>query len=447
MLLLAATAIAGALAGIVRADNPIVQNIYTADPAPMIYNDRVYLFTGHDEDGASYFDMRNWHLFSTNDMANWLHHGEVMNLSVFSWADQNAWAGQVVQRNNKFYFYIPIRRRGGSMAIGVAVSDSITGPYRDALGKPLVENAEIDPTVFIDDNGQAYLYWGNPNLWYIKLNQDMISYSGGLSKVELTTAGFGPRPSPSAARPAAYEEGPWLFKRNGLYYMLYAANCCSEDLRYSTGPSATGPWTYRGLLMATEGRSFTNHPGYIEYKGQPYFFYHNGALDGGSGYARSVAVESFKFNSDGTIPQMRMSTQGPAQVGTLNPYTRVEAETIAWSKGIETETCSEGGLNVGFINNGDFIKVKGVNFGSSGARSFSARVASATTGGNIELRVGSESGTVIGTCGVQNTGGWQNWVTVGCSVSGATGVQDLYLRFTGSGSDYLFNFNWWQFSQ
>lgn len=446
MFLLAAAALLGALANIAGADNPIVQNIYTADPAPILYDGKVFLFTGHDQDGATGFDMRDWQLFSTSDMVNWQHHASPLALSTFSWADLNAWAGQVVQRNNKFYFYVPIRRRGGGMAIGVAVSDSIYGPYRDAIGRPLVENSEIDPTVFIDDNGQAYLYWGNPNLSYVRLNQDMISYSGGVTQVQLTTQSFGPRRSGTNSRPTAYEEAPWLFKRNGLYYMLYAANCCSEDLRYSTGPSATGPWTYRGLLMATEGRSFTNHPGYIEYKGQSYFFYHNGALDNGSGYQRSVAVESFNFNSDGTIPQLRMSTQGPAQQGTLNPYVRVEAETMAWSRGIETEVCSEGGLNVGFINNGDYIKVKGVNFGS-GARNFSARVASATNGGNIELRLGSDTGSLVGTCRVPATGGWQTWTTVSCTVSGATGTQDLFFKYTGSGSDNLFNVNWWQFSQ
>ncbi|XEU95988.1 hypothetical protein FSHL1_001273 [Fusarium sambucinum] len=336
---------------VANADNPIVQTVYTADPAPIVHNGRVYLFTSHDEDGSTFFNMKDWRLFSSNDMVNWQHHPSPMGLTTFSWANDRAWAGQVAARNGKFYYYVPVAMKNGRMAIGVGVSDNIVGPYRDTLDKPLVENNEIDPTVFIDDDGQAYMYWGNPGLYYVKLN-----------------------------------------------------------------------------------------PGHISY-----FFYHNGALPGGSGYTRSVAVESFQYNSNGLIPQLRMTTAGPAQVRPLDPYTRQEAETIAWTNGVETEACSEGGLSVGFINNGDYIKVKGVAFGN-GARSFSARVASANSrGGKIELRLGSETGKLVGTCTVPSTGGWQTWRTIDCPVSGAMGTSDLFLRFSGEGSDYLFNFNWWQF--
>ncbi|KAJ4412386.1 hypothetical protein N0V91_000859 [Didymella pomorum] len=410
------------LAGPVKADNPIVQTLYSADPAPLVYNNSVYLFTGHDEDGSTDFNMRDWRLFSSADMANWQDHGVVMSLATFSWASSRAWAGQVIPRNGKFYYYVPVQQKSGSMAIGVAVSDNILGPYKDAIGKPLVANNEIDPTVYIDDNGQAYLYWGNPNLWYAKLNTDMISISGSPVQVQLTTAGFGARRSGTNSRPTSYEEGPWIYKRGSLWYLVYAANCCSEDIRYSTGPSITGPWTYRGLVMATAGASFTNHPAVIDFGGSSYFFYHNGALPGGSGYTRSVAVEKFTYNSDGTIPTLSMTTAGAPMVGTLNPYTRQEAETIAFSSGLKTEVCSEGGMAVSFINNNDYIKIKGVAFGT-GAKTFSSRVASAGSGGKIEVRLG-----------------------MSCPVSGATGTQDLFLKFTG-GSDYLFNFNWWQFSK
>lgn len=427
-----------------KADNPIVQTIYTADPAPLVHNGRVYLYTGHDEDGSTYFTMRDWRVYSSSDMANWTDHGSPMSLATFSWADANAWAGHVAYRNNKFYWYVPVRQRStGRMVIGVAVANSPTGPFTDALGRPLVDNNEIDPNVIIDDDGQAYLYWGNPRLAYVRLNSDMISYSGGINYVQLTAAGFGAR-SGNAQRPTLYEEGPWVYKRGSLYYNVFAAECCSEFIGYSTAPSATGPWTYRGTVMPRQGASFTNHAGVVDFAGGSYFFYHNGALPGGSGYTRSVAVEKFTYNSDGTIPQINMTTAGPPQVGTLNPYVRQEAETSAWAQGVETEASTEGGMNVGFIENNDYVKVKGVAFGN-GATSFSARVASGTSGGRIEVRLGSATGTLVGTCNVGGTGGWQTWTTVTCPISGATGTRDLFLRFAGN-SGYLFNLNWWQFT-
>ncbi len=426
------------------ADNPIVQTIYTADPAPLVYNDRVYLYTGHDEDNSSTYTMKEWRVWSSDDMVNWTDHGSPLDLSSFSWASKNAWAGQTIYRNGKFYWYVPMTDKAtGQMAIGVAVSDSPTGPFHDALGHPLVENGQIDPTVFIDDDGQAYLYWGNPDLWYVKLNADMTSYTGSPSKIQLTTAGFGTRTG-DANRPTLFEEGPWVYKRNGLYYIVFAAKCCSEFIAYSTAPGPTGPWTYRGTIMPTQGGSFTNHPGITDFKGNSYFFYHNGGLAGGSGYTRSVAVEKFSYNSDGTIPTINMTSTGAPQVGTLNPYTRQEAETIAWESGVETEPASEGGMDVGYIENGDYIKVKGVAFGA-GASSFTARVASATGGSTVELHLGSPDGTTVGRCSVPSTGDWQTWTSVSCPVSGATGTQDLYLKFTG-GSGYLLNMNWWQFT-
>ncbi|MEU4574250.1 family 43 glycosylhydrolase [Nonomuraea sp. NPDC023979] len=426
------------------ADNPIVQTIYTADPAPLVHDGRVYVYTGHDEDGSTYFTMRDWRVYSSSDMANWTDHGSPLSLATFAWADANAWAGHVTHRNGRFYWYVPVRdRASGSMAIGVAVADSPTGPFRDAIGRPLVNNGEIDPNVLIDDNGQAYLYWGNPRLWYVRLNTDMISYSGSPTQIPLTTAGYGTRTG-NAARPTLYEEAPWVFKRNGLYYNVFAAECCSEFIAYSTAPTATGPWTYRGTIMPRQGSSFTNHAGIVDFAGGSYFFYHNGALPGGGGFTRSVAVEKFTYNADGTIPVINMTTAGPPQIGTLDPFVRQEAETMAWSSGVETEPSEEGGLNVGFIENGDHLKVKGVAFGN-GASSFTARVASATSGGRIELRLGSATGALVGTCAVTGTGGWQNWASVTCPVSGATGTHDLYLRFTG-GSGYLLNLGWWQFT-
>lgn len=431
---------------ITYADNPIVQTVYTADPAPMVYDGVCYLYTSHDEDVTvnNFFTMNDYRCYSSTDMVNWTDHGSPLAYTDFSWSNGKAWAPQCIERNGKFYMYVPLGKKSGGEAIGVAVSDSPTGPFKDPLGKPLIERGwgDIDPTVYVDDDGQAYLYWGNPDLFYVKLNPDMISYSGGIVKVPLTTASFGTRSKTDRA--TSYEEGPWFYKRNNLYYMVFAGGPVPEHIAYSTSPGPTGPWTYRGIIMPTQGASFTNHPGVVDYKGNSYLFYHNGALPGGGGYKRSVCVEKFTYRADGTIPTINMTKEGAPQIGTLNPYVRVEGETICWESGVETEKCSEGGMNVSHIENGDYIKIKGVNFGT-GAESFEARVASATNGGNIELRLDSPTGTLIGTCQVSGTGGWQTWTTKTCKVTGATGTHDLYLRFTG-GSGFLLNLNWWKFN-
>jgi hypothetical protein len=429
------------------ADNPIVQTSYTADPAPMMYNGRLYLYTSHDEDVTvnNFFTMNDWRLYSTVDMVNWTDHGSPASYKTFSWGTGDAWAPQGVARSGKVYLYVPINNSTGAK-IGVAVATSPEGPFTDAIGKALVSTGtgDIDPTVFVDDDGQAYLYWGNPNLWYVKLNADMTSYTGSPTKTSLTTAGFGTRSNTDRA--TAYEEGPWFYKRGSLYYIVYPSDGTPEKISHTTSSGPLGPWTYRGDIMAKQsgaGSSFTNHPGVIDYKGKSYFFYHNAALPGGGGYKRSVCVEEFTYDADGSIPAIKMTTAGPAAVGVLNPFQQVEAETIAFSAGLKTEVCGEGGMDVTSINDGDYIKVKEVNFGS-GVTSFEARVASNTSGGNIELHLDSLSGTSIGMCAIQGTGGVQIWTTKTCAVSGANGKHDLFLKFTG-GSGNLFNFNWWRF--
>jgi arabinoxylan arabinofuranohydrolase len=429
--------------------NPVIQTIYTADPAPLVYKDTVFLYTGHDEDKSTWFTMKDWRCYSSTDMVNWTDHGSPLSIKTFSWAQKDAWAGQCTFRNNKFYWYVPMNQSNGKgMAIGVAVSDSPYGPFMDALGKPLVHSGggDIDPTVFIDDDGQAYLYWGNPYLKYIKLNEDMISYSGEIINVPLTEQGFGKRTG-DPKRSSQYEEGPWLYKRKGLYYLLYPAGGVPEHLAYSTSTSPTGPWIYRDTIMPIirKGGAFTNHPGVIDYAGKSFFFYHNGALPGGGGFTRSVCVDEFRYNEDGSIPRVKNTVEGVKPVRDLNPFIRQEAETIAWEEGIETETSAEAGVYVTDIDNGDYIKVRSVDFGK-GAKSFEANVSSSVQGGNIEIRLDSITGTLIGTCNVKGAGNAMNWTIQKTKIKKIGGTHDVYFVFKGDEGD-LFNFNWWKFTK
>src|SRR5690606_30510043 len=246
-------------------------------------------------------------------------------------------------------------------------------------------------------------------------------------------------------RPTLYEEGPWFYKRNELYYMMYAASGIPEDIAYSTSPGPTGPWTYQGLIMHNEsGHAFTNHAGVVDFKDRSFFFYHTQELPGGGGFKRSVAVEEFSYEADGSFPTISKTSEGPDAVENLNPFLRTEGETIAWGNGIEVEDCDAGGRNVSQIENGDTIKIKQVDF-LTGALTFEASVASEGAGGSIELHLDAVGGPLIGTCAVTPTGGWQIWESVSCDVDGAEGVHDLFLVFTGGGGT-LFNLDFWQFT-
>jgi hypothetical protein len=438
--------------------NPIVQTIYTADPAPVVHDGVCYLYTSHDEDVLvkNFFTMKDWRCFSSTDMVNWTDHGAVATLYDFKWAgsgwgggfENGAWAVQCIERDAKWYLYCPLQGRG----IGVLVStNGPFGPFTDPIGKPLIggQYDSIDPTVFIDDDGQAYLCWGNPRCWYAKLNKDMTSYDtsigdNGLVVQDMTVEAFGKRTKDDPKRLTTYEEGPWLYKRNGLYYLFYAAGPISEHLGYSTGPSPKGPWKYGGVVMPTQGSSFTDHPGVVDYKGKTYLFYHNGALPGGGGFHRSVCVDELKFNPDGSVVQMDMTKEGVPPVAMLDPYKRVEAETIAWESGIETAKNDAVGVYVTGISNGDFIKVCNVDFAGTGAAKFLASVASVSDGGTIELRLDNTAGALVGTLNVKSTGGLDKWEMLSCAVSGAKGVHDLILKFTG-GSEPGLNFDWWKY--
>jgi arabinoxylan arabinofuranohydrolase len=425
------------------ADNPIIQTKFTADPAPLVYEDTVYLYTTHDEDNATGFTMYDWMLYSSTDMVNWTDHGVVATVReagrTFAWADgYNAWAPQAIYHNNKFYLYCPLVRNG-HMDIGVAVSDSPEGPFVDAIGAPLIHNPDsvddIDPTVFVDDDGQAYLYWGHKRIFYVALNPDMISYSGSIVEFD---------------RPELFEEGPWFYKRDGHYYLAFASYCCPEGIGYAMSDGPTGPWETKGYIMQPNNQSSGNHPGIIDYRGKSYVFGFNYVLNFAETSEhrerRSICVDELFYNADGTIVELPWWTEkGPAQLDSLDPYVQTEAETIAWSHGVKTEPCTEGGMNVSDIHNGDFIKVSGVAL-TGGASAFEARVASATDGGKIEIRLDSEMGELIGTCDVPGTGGWQEWQTVSCDLEDVNGFHNVYFRFSGS-EDVLFNFNWWKVSR
>jgi hypothetical protein len=334
------------------------------------------------------------------------------------------------------------------IGIGVLVSDSPYGPFKDPIGKPLIKNGmqDIDPTILIDDDGQAYLYWGNPNLYYVKLIEDMVSYSGEIVN--------------EPTKPANYQEGPWVWKRNGHYYIAYASTCCPEGIGYAMSNSPTGPWEFKGNIMDGDNRSSGNHPGIIDYKGNSYVFGFNYAIlkqTMSKHYERrSICLEKLTYNADGTIQKLPFwSTTGVKQLGTLIPYNRTEAEKMAFSEGLKTQLATEWERNIPWnkgkkvadrlyvtsIHNGDYLKVQGVDF-SNGATSVDVNVAS-LSGGKIEIHTDKIDGPLLATISINTFGEGDIWKTVTAPANNIKGVHDLFFVFRGEKD--LFNFDWWQF--
>jgi arabinoxylan arabinofuranohydrolase len=421
----------------VNAQRPIIQTKYTADPAPMVYNDTVFLYTTHDEDDAEGFKMQDWLLYTSTDMVNWTDHGVVASLKSFDWVkrDNGAWAEQVVERNGKFYMYCPIHGNG----IGVLVSDSPYGPFKDPLGKPLVWQKEhwddIDLTVFIDEDGQAYMYWGNPNCYYVKLNEDMISYSGDIVKLKET--------------PEHYQEGPWFYKRNGHYYLAFASTCCPEGIGYAMSDSPTGPWKTKGYIMRPTERTRGNHPGIMDYKGKSYVFglnYDLLKLETNTHYERrSVSVAEMHYNEDGTIQEVPYWADTKLeQIGTFNPFRKVEAETMAWGYGLKTAPNADKSLSVVDVNNGEYICVRGVNFGKNKARCFEVS-ALPLEGGNLKIRLDAPDGKIVGNVNIPKGNETSEYELYSCEVNAVSGIHDLYLSFEGENNKDLFELDYWKF--
>jgi len=287
--------------------NPIITHVYTADPAAMVYKGKVYLYTGHDEAPAGHngYVMHNWLCFTSDDMVTWTEHPIPMNVKTFKWAKDDAWASQVIERDGKFYWYAAMEHATiPGKSIGVGVSDAPTGPFVDARGTALITNDmtkamkhpwdDIDPTVMIDDDGQAYLFWGNGICYYAKLKRNMTELDGPINTISLPH----------------YTEAPWIHKRKGWYYLSYAYGF-PEKIAYAMSRNINGPWVYKGIINELAGNSNTNHQAIIDFKGKSYFIYHNGALaaDAGS-FHRSVCIDYLYYNNDGTIQRVIMTTEG-----------------------------------------------------------------------------------------------------------------------------------------
>ncbi|MDP4269812.1 MAG: glycoside hydrolase family 43 protein [Bacteroidota bacterium] len=420
-----------------QAQNPIIQTNYTANVASLVYKDKFYIYVGRDEASPTgrWFNMHEWRIYSSTDMVNWTDHGAKLKVTDFKWASGDAWASQCIYHKGKFYWYVSVsHKEKGGKAIGVAVSDSPTGPFVDAKGSAIITTDmtpnqgdfdDIDPTVFVDDDGQSYMYWGNGKCKYVKLNDDMISFSGQIQYANVPKFG----------------EAPWLQKINGKYYLSYSSSSPST-IEYCTSSTPVGPWDYQGRILNIVENCPTSHQAITDFKGKWYFVYHNGVLPGGNGFHRSVCIEEFTLKPNGSIPLLTSTKEGvKTGIGHLNPYERVEAETMAWSEGVEAASDNTAGVYITNINDGDYIKVRSVDL-KKGAKQFLAHAASSSKG-EIEIRTGSIYGDIIGVCKVNSTGGLDKWTTLNSKVKKVKGIHDLYFVFKGGEGKFL-NLDWWK---
>lgn len=436
----ATVALGFGLASTAFAENPLIQTYYSPDPAPVVFGDTLCTYSGNDE-GGSFFTMHGWRVSCTTDMVNWTD----MNTLILEAGDFNGsakkngdWASQCIRRNDKYYYYVTVESTRGGRAVNVAVSDKKEGPFKDALnGKHLAgPNWDyIDPTVFIDDDGQAWLYWGNPKLYYCPLKENMIECASEIKVSDMS--GFNGK----------YTEGPWIHKRGKKYYMIYAAGGIPESIDYSWSDSPTGPWTYKGVIMPSSepGAAFTVHSGIVDFKGRSFFFYHNQKNVKGGGYSRSTAIEEFTWNADGTIPTIRATNNGVVKpIKNLDPFVRVEAETKAWVGGMTVNTsggytiiehvgAEYGNVFLTKMNSGFYTKVRSVDMGDGADRII---VCTRGNGGKLELHAGSENGALLASMNIPSSSAWEEHAF---DVTDAAGVDDLFFVVKQGG----FDFDYW----
>ncbi len=442
-------------------NNPLFTQRFGADPGVMEYNGRVYVYTTNDviEYDSSgnvventYAQVNKINCISSDDMVNWTDHGaiEVAGSSgAATWAT-NSWAPcaahKTINGQEKFFLYFC----NGGNGVSVLTADSPTGPWSDSLGQALISRSTpncsnvkwlFDPAIFVDDDGTGYLYFGggvpdgmqaNPRTArVVKLGDDMISLAGDPQTLDV----------------------PYLFEDSGInkigdkYYYTYCSNwntssnsygMTSGAIQYMVSDSPMGPFTYGGELFKNQGNFFglygNNHHSIIELNGQLYLFYHARAVEaamGITGNYRSPQVDTITMNGT-NFNSVTGTMTGIAQLKTLNPYEKVQAETMSDQAGINVS--GVGDTVVSEIDSGDWIKVSGADF-ANGCTELTLRAAS-SNGGAIKICTGSPTGTAIGYAEVS---GSFSEITV--PVNSVSGTQDLYFVFSGS-----LEFDWWQFS-
>lgn len=291
--------------------NPIIQHKYTCDPTAIVVEETLFLYTGHDEapEGVTEYQMNEWLVFSSKNVVDWTEHPVPLRASDFAWASGDAFASKVVAKDGRSYWFVSVsHKHQKGKAIGVAVSDSPTGPFCDAIGAALITHdmlpfstsdlANLDPSVLIDDDATAHIYWGNGLCYYAKLKSNLLELDGEIVTIDLPH----------------FTEGSHIHKKNDWYYLSYGYGM-PEKVAYAMSRNAAGPWTFKGILNDVPHNCITNRPCIIDFDDKTYFIYHNGALPGGGNHRRSVCIDPIKYNKDATLQKVVMTTNGASKAG------------------------------------------------------------------------------------------------------------------------------------
>jgi len=390
------------------AQNPIITNQYTADPSARVFNDRVYLFPSHDippytnKNKENWFSMEDYHVFSSDNLTDWTDHGMIVTQNKVPWVKPDSysmWAPDCIERNGKYYFYFPSTPKDTILAkgftIGVAIADRPEGPYR-ILPEPVKNVKGIDPNVFIDKDGQAYLYWSQGNIYGAKLKDNMVELaSDPVTFNNLPEKGL--------------KEGPYLFERNGIYYLTYPhVENKIERLEYAMGTNPLGPFKITGVIMDEAANGcWTNHHSVIQFKKQWYLFYHNNDLSPEFDKNRSVRIDSLTFNGDGTIKKVIPTLRG---VGSTPARSKIQVDrysdlsTGALVEFLDTTDVFKGWKTV-LSSQKAWVRYDGVDFGTKNLKKVLIQ-AKATIGGAIEIRTDKVDGPLLATIKIEPGAKW-----------------------------------------
>jgi hypothetical protein len=409
--------------------NPIIRDQFTADPSARVFGERVYVYPSHDilategKGRVGWFCMEDYHVFSSANLSDWTDHGMIVTQNKVPWVRPDSysmWAPDCIERNGKYYFYFPTAAKdtvayGRGFTIGVAVADKPEGPFIPE-STPIKGVRGIDPNVFIDKDGQAYLYWSAGNIFGAKLKANMLELDSEVKILgDLPTKGL--------------KEGPYMFERKGIYYLTYPhVENKIERLEYAIGDNPLGPFKITGVIMdESESGCWTNHHSIIEFKKQWYLFYHNKDYSPRFDKARSIRLDSLSFNGDGTIkkviPTLRGAglTNASAQIQ-VDRYTRLSESGVAIDF-IDTLDRFKGWKTM-FTAAGAWTQYNSVDFGKKGFKNIVVNARS-ETGGSLEIRVNSLTGPLLAEVKIAPG---SNWTITKKAVSrGQNGVQHLFV--------------------